>query len=75
MSNLQASKDLQARKKAAEDRFNKLAKQKQAVDEELFRLQGEYRVIEDLLKDKKNQSEVSPAANVIDVTSVTKEKK
>lgn len=43
------TQELLDRKKAIEDNFNALVNQKSEVDSELNRLQGEYRVVNDLL--------------------------
>ena len=66
---------LRARRSQAENDFNELQKQKDqkqtemnTINEEMFRLQGEYRLLNDLLNKKK--SKISPKAEVLDVTSV-----
>lgn len=78
------SKQLAARKQQSEDSFNKLQAFKSEVleklkafglgsfteiEEELLRLQGEYRLIEELLdKPSAKPSKVSPTPEVIDAT-------
>lgn len=74
-------KTLIARRDEAERSFNQLLAQKEQkqneirdIDTELAKLQGEYRLIENLLnKDKK--SKVSPQPDVIDVNAALEEKK
>lgn len=83
------TKDLKARKAQAEAVFNNLQNFKNEVQEklkafgldnfgdieaELARLQGEYRVLEELLTKKAEPSKVSPEADVIDVDAATEEK-
>lgn len=72
---------LQARRAQAEDSFNLLVKQKELkeqeindIDTELARLQGEYRLVDDLLV-KGKPSKVSPKPDVIDVPAATGAKK
>jgi len=46
--------DLQSlldRRKEKESHFNELAKKRSDIDEELFKLQGEYRALTDLITD------------------------
>lgn len=66
------------RRSTAEEKFNVLAKQREQkqqeindIDTEMARLQGEWRVIDDLLK---GQAELSPQSDVIDATVVDKPK-
>lgn len=68
-----------ARREQAEASFNALVKQREQkeqeikeIDVELNRLQGEYRVVDDLLKTTAKPSKVSPKAEVIDVGEATK---
>lgn len=83
------TKELKARKAQAEAVFNNLQNFKNEVQEklkafgldnfgdiesELARLQGEYRVLEELLTKKAEPSKVSPKADVIDVDAATEEK-
>lgn len=41
--------DIEAKQKVLESRFNELQKQRNDIDEELFRLQGEHRGLASLL--------------------------
>lgn len=62
---------LEARRLAIEQEFQKLGEQKTEIEREQYRLQGEYRVISDLMeqqKKEKKSKKVSPEANVIDAT-------
>lgn len=83
------TKELKARKAQTETVFNDLQNFKNEVQEklkifgltdfndieaELARLQGEYRVLEELLTKKAEPSKVSPKADVIDVEAATEEK-
>lgn len=71
-------KKLLARRKQAEDSFNTLAQQKiqkekeiNEIETELARLQGEYRLVDDILNKKAEASKVSPKPEVIDVDAAT----
>lgn len=71
---------LTARRQQVEDTFNELQKQKTeketevtTINEELLRLQGEYRTINSLLEEEekpKTKKKASKEAEVIDVTGV-----
>lgn len=68
-----------ARGEQAEASFNALVKQREQkeqeikdIDTELNRLQGEWRLVDDLLNSKTKPSKVSPKAEVIDVQEATK---
>lgn len=57
-------KDLKKKQKDIDEKFQKLAEQKQVllgqakrVDEELLRLQGEYRLLENMIKEGEKQKE------------------
>ncbi len=73
--------DLLARRQQAEDSFNSLVKDKETkqlemdqLDTEMARLQGEWRLVNDLLdklsKEKPKKSNISKEADIIDVTDV-----
>lgn len=71
------SKDLLARREKAGDSFNKLVKQREAkveeitnLDAELNRLQGEYRLINDLLDKAEEALSVSTKADKLDASKV-----
>lgn len=74
--------DLVARRDKAESSFNELTKQREqkleeikSIETEQAKLQGEYRLIEDLLNKKAKKSKVSPQPDVIDVDAAVEEKK
>lgn len=73
--------ELTNRRVIAESTFADLTKQKQQkeaelreIDTELVRLQGEYRLIDDLLNKKAEPSVVSPEPETIDVDNAVEEK-
>lgn len=47
---------LEQRKTAIQSRFDELSKQKTDIDDEMKRLQGEFRLVEDLLKEPTPQA-------------------
>lgn len=55
---------LKERMKKAEDRFNELTKQKEDIDLELHKLQGEYRLASELLAKKEEKVEPKEKTNV-----------
>lgn len=70
-------KALKERRQKAEQQFSAFQSQKTQkeqeiaeIDQELLRLQGEYRLCDELIGDKK----VSPKANVIDADAAIKDK-
>lgn len=73
-------KQLLARRQKAENSFNDLQKQKEQkqqeienMDTEMARLQGEWRLLNDLIdkeNDTKKKTKVSPKAEVLDLTDV-----
>lgn len=74
-------KALKERRDKAEQDFNALQQQKtqkqqeiEEIDQELLRLQGEYRICNELLENKEDKKKVSPKANVIDADAALKDK-
>lgn len=65
---------IEERRQKAEDEFNALEKQKVEINERQAELRGQWQLLGEQLAEL-DKSTVSPSADVIDVTSATKEKK
>jgi len=57
---------IEERIKNAEQRFNELDTQRNSINEEMAKLQGEWRVLQDMLKEQESSDEPNKEAAVIE---------